>query len=68
MNTVKVSPKYQVEIPPHVRESMGIQIGQKMNVFQHENYIVFIPVRPVQEARGVLEGIDTIVKKESDRL
>ena len=64
MNTVTVSPKYQVVIPKRVRQSLYIQPGQKMQMLEYGEYIVMIPVRPIQEARGSLSGIDTNPQRE----
>jgi len=68
METVTVSPKYQVVIPRRVRESLQIKPGQKVQVMLFENRIELIPVTPVQEMRGFLRGIDTTVERESDRV
>ena len=68
MDTVTVSPKFQVVIPRAIRDSLGIQPGQKVQVIRYENRIVLIPLRPVQETRGFLKGIDTSVEREPDRL
>lgn len=68
MDTVKVSTKYQVVIPQAVRESLDIRPGQRMQVIRYGNHIRMIPVRPMQEARGTLRGIDTRVEREPDRL
>lgn len=67
MDSVTVSPKFQVVIPLKVRESLGIQVGQKMQVLLFENRIELIPVRPMSEMRGFLKGIDTHIDKEADR-
>lgn len=67
METVTVSPKYQVVIPSRVRESLGVQPGQKVKVILYDNRIEMIPVRPIREARGFLKGIDTQVDREPDR-
>jgi len=67
MITVSVSPKYQVVIPKAIRESLGIQPGQKIQVVQYQNRIELIPVRPIKSARGFLKGIDTAVHREEDR-
>lgn len=64
MNIVTVSPKYQVVIPKRVRQSLHIQPGQKMQMFEYGEHIVMIPVRPIQEARGSLSGIDTDPQRE----
>jgi AbrB family looped-hinge helix DNA binding protein len=68
METVTISPKFQVVIPRKVRESLGIQPGQKVQVIRYEDRIELIPVRPVRETRGFLEGIDTGVEREPDRV
>jgi AbrB family looped-hinge helix DNA binding protein len=68
METVSVSPKYQVVIPPSIRKSLGLRAGQKMQVIRYENRIELIPLKPAKKMRGFLKGIDTKVKRESDRL
>lgn len=68
METVTVSPKYQVVIPKRIRELLGVEPGQKVKVILYSNRIEMIPVRPVKEARGFLKGIDTAVDREEDRL
>jgi AbrB family looped-hinge helix DNA binding protein len=67
METVTVSPKYQVVIPSRIRESLGVEPGQKVKVILYDNRIEMIPVRPIKEARGFLKGIDTSVYREPDR-
>ncbi len=64
MNSVTVSPKYQVVIPKRVRKALNIQPGQKMHVIEYGNHIVLIPLRPIEEARGSLPGIDTDPQRE----
>jgi AbrB family looped-hinge helix DNA binding protein len=66
MNTVTISPKYQVVIPSQVRDSLGVKPGQKVKVILYNNRIEMIPVRPVEESRGFLKGIDTVVDRESE--
>ena len=68
METVKVSPKFQVVIPKAARQMLGIQAGQKIVVIAYQNRIVLLPERPIQEARGSLKGIDTEINREEDRL
>lgn len=68
METVTVSPKYQVVIPSLVRKSLGIQVGQKVQVIVYQNRIEMIPIKPMRETRGFLKGIDTAVPREEDRV
>lgn len=68
METVKISPKFQVVIPRSVREKMGLVPGQKMQVVAYGNRIELIPERDIRHMRGLLRGIDTSVEREDDRL
>lgn len=68
MSVVTVSSKYQIVIPKEVRESMGIEAGQKMRVFRYGNMIQVVPVRPMRELRGSFPGIDTDVPRDPDRV
>lgn len=68
MDTVKVSPKYQVVIPLAVRRALGIRPGEKLQVIRYRDRIELIPLRPMKETRGFLRGIDTTVEREPDRV
>jgi AbrB family looped-hinge helix DNA binding protein len=68
VETVTVSPKYQVVIPSRIRKRPGVQPGQKVKVILYDNHVEMIPVRSVKESRGFLKGIDTSVDREPDRL
>ena len=69
MSTVTVSPKYQVVIPKIVRERMRIQPGEKLEVIGFDNRIEFVPIRPMQEMKGFLRGLDsTFTREENDRI
>ncbi|MEW6210462.1 MAG: AbrB/MazE/SpoVT family DNA-binding domain-containing protein [Acidobacteriota bacterium] len=68
METVTVSSDFQIEIPQSVRESLRIQPGQKIQVLIYDDRIELIPVKSIKEMRGFLEGIDTTVERESDRV
>ena len=68
MDTVTVSPKYQIVIPKSVRSALRLSPGQKVQVVAYDNRIELIPVRPVRSMRGFLDGIDTEVPREDDRL
>lgn len=68
MDTVTVSPKFQVVIPKPIREKLGLSPGQKVQAIVYGNRIELIPVRSIKEMRGFLKGIATTVKREADRL
>jgi AbrB family looped-hinge helix DNA binding protein len=68
MQSVTVSPKYQVVIPKTVREALNLRPGQKMQVIEYDGRIEFIPERDIKELRGFLKGINTEFKREEDRV
>lgn len=68
MQTVTVSPKFQIVIPRPIRESLGLRPGQKMQVVEYDGRIEFIPERDITELRGFIKGINTDFEREEDRL
>lgn len=68
MQTVTVSPKFQVVIPRTVRESLRLRPGQKMQVVEYDGRIELIPERDITELRGFLRGINTEFEREDDRV
>ena len=68
METVTVSTKYQVVIPRAVRELLGVQPGQKVQVIPYKDRIELVPLKSPPELRGFLKGIDTTIAREPDRL
>ena len=68
MASVTVSPKFQIVIPKEIRESMGIVSGQKVQITSYQGRIEVIPLKPMEEMRGFLQGIDTTVLREEDRV
>lgn len=68
MTEVTVSPKYQIVIPKEIRESMGIVSGQKVQIMSYQGRIEVIPLKPIEQMRGFLKGIDTSVARENDRI
>ena len=67
MNTLTLSPKFQLVIPKHIREAMKLKAGTPMQVVQYGDRIEFIPVRPMSAARGMLKGMNTDFDREDDR-
>ncbi|TAH36919.1 MAG: AbrB/MazE/SpoVT family DNA-binding domain-containing protein [Planctomycetota bacterium] len=68
METVTISPKYQIVIPKAVRELLRLRPGQKVQAIVYDDRIELIPVRRLRRMRGFLRGIDTTVDREADRV
>ena len=68
MQTVTVSPKFQVVIPKEIRDTLRLRPGQKMRVIAYDGRIELIPDRDISELRGFLKGIDTRIEREEDRV
>ncbi|OFW39233.1 MAG: AbrB family transcriptional regulator [Acidobacteria bacterium RIFCSPLOWO2_12_FULL_60_22] len=68
METVTISPKFQVVIPRALREYLRIRPGQKVQMILYKNRIELIPLQSMKKARGFLKGIDTDIEREPDRV
>ncbi|MBK9249574.1 MAG: AbrB/MazE/SpoVT family DNA-binding domain-containing protein [Ignavibacteria bacterium] len=68
MNTVTISPKFQVVIPRQIRVSLNLQSGQKVQVIEFDGRVELIPLRSMQSLRGSLTIDDTSIEREEDRL
>jgi AbrB family looped-hinge helix DNA binding protein len=69
METVTISPKFQVVIPKSIRERLRLVPGQKVQAIVIGDHIEFVPMRPASDLRGMLRGLDTDAKREEhDRL
>jgi AbrB family looped-hinge helix DNA binding protein len=67
METVTLSPKFQVVIPKQIRDRLRLRPGQKIQAIAYDNRIELIPVRRARELRGFVKGIDTTVERDQDR-
>ena len=68
MQTVTVSPKYQVVIPKARRQGLNLRSGQRMQIVEYEGRVELIPERDIAELRGFLKGINTAFEREEDRV
>ncbi len=67
METVTVSPKFQVVIPLAVRRRMQLLPGAKLQVVEFNGELRLLPLKPPSTLRGIARGIDTSVPREPDR-
>ncbi len=61
MQTVTLSPKFQVVIPATVRDALGLRPGEKFEVVSYDGRIELIPVRKMKQTRGFLKGMAAAV-------
>ncbi|MFM1895175.1 MAG: hypothetical protein RLZZ385_249 [Pseudomonadota bacterium] len=63
MPRVTVSTKYQVVIPKEIRESIGLEVGQTLQVITYQNRIELVPIKPIRKMKGFLPGLNTDVAR-----
>ncbi len=68
METVTLSPKYQIVIPRSIRQALKLKPGEKIQAIRYGDRVELIPARSIKAARGSLKGIDTSIEREPDRL
>ncbi|MFZ5517821.1 MAG: AbrB/MazE/SpoVT family DNA-binding domain-containing protein [Candidatus Zhuqueibacterota bacterium] len=67
MESVTISPEFQIVIPRRVGDSLKLKPGQKIRVIQFGKRIELIPEVEISEMRGFLKGIDTKISREEER-
>jgi AbrB family looped-hinge helix DNA binding protein len=67
VDTLTISPKFQVVIPKAIRERLGLSPGQKLQAIVYGDRIELMPLESAKRLRGFLKGIDTTVAREPDR-
>ena len=68
MDTVTLSPKYQVVIPLRVRESLRLRPGERFQVINYDGRVELIPVKKMRDTRGCVRGMDTRIVRDDDRV
>ena len=68
METVTLSPSFQVIIPSAIRAALKLVPGEQLQILQYQDRVELIPVRRMQEMRGFLRGMDTTISREGDRV
>ena len=59
METVTVSPKFQVVIPKSIRNDMDIKPGEKVVMFEKDGIIHLIRIQSIKNLRGMFKGLTT---------
>lgn len=68
MDTVTLSPKFQVVIPKEIRTQLALKPGMKLQILRYGERIEFLPIKKASEMKGFLKGIDTTLDREKDRV
>jgi len=66
MHTATISSKYQVVIPREIREKFNLKPGQKIMFIPYNKTLRVVIVPPIEQARGLLKGIDADVQREEE--
>jgi len=64
MDTVKVSPKFQVVIPKKIREKLELKPGEELQIYLLDRSIRLHRPRSIKELRGIAKGLQW---KDEDR-
>jgi AbrB family looped-hinge helix DNA binding protein len=64
METVKVSPKFQVVIPKKLREQLALKPGEELHIYVLDGSLRLQRPRSIKELRGMAKGM---VWKDIDR-
>lgn len=57
MDTVKVSPKFQVVIPKKIREQLELKPGEELQIYLLDRSIRLHRPRSIKELRGIAKGM-----------
>ena len=69
MEASTITSKFQVVIPRNIRERYNIKPGYKVVFIPFENTLRLVFAPPIEQARGMFPGIDTMVERdEEDRV
>lgn len=67
MDTVALSPDFNVVIPAGIRRSLGLSAGEKLRVLSYAGRVELIPVRNMNSLRGFLPGMDAAIERDVER-
>jgi AbrB family looped-hinge helix DNA binding protein len=66
MQKVRISENFEIVIPVEVREQLNLRPGQELDVFVLEDIIEVVPVRPIQEFRGMLRHVTAEFDRDAE--
>jgi AbrB family looped-hinge helix DNA binding protein len=66
MEATTISSKFQVVIPQKIRQRYKLKPGYKVVFIPFENTLRVVFAPPVEQARGLFPGIDTVIEREEE--
>jgi AbrB family looped-hinge helix DNA binding protein len=66
MDTVKVSPKFQVVIPKKIREQLELHPGEELQIYLLDRSIRLHRPRSMKELRGIAKGLQWDNSRDRD--
>lgn len=57
MDTVVISPGFEIRIPKRVRDALGLAPGQRLRVVQYAGRLELVPFRPAFECPGLFGAV-----------
>ena len=68
MNTAILSNEYQLLILKEICETSGLKTGTHFEIITYNNRIELVPIKPIQQLKGIFKGIYTNIVREDDRI
>jgi len=65
---LKVSSRFRIILPKTMRANLRIRPGDKLHAIEYAGRISLIPMADVRVSQGSLEGMDTTIERDVDRL
>jgi AbrB family looped-hinge helix DNA binding protein len=68
METVTISPKFQIVIPKFIRNSLRICPGEKIVMYEKDGVIHMVRIQKIKNLKGKLKKLTTInLRDENER-
>ena len=67
MKPITVSSDFKIEIPEDIRDSLDLKPGHQVQLFIYNGSVHMVPVGPMSDMKGFLQGIDGRLEPRADR-
>jgi AbrB family looped-hinge helix DNA binding protein len=66
METVTISPKFQVVIPKLIRNTLRISPGEKIVMYEKDGIIYMVRIGKIKALKGKLKKLNTVNLRDED--